>query len=154
MRVLSLALLFAASLPALAAPAPAPAVQGPFDPARDSAQDLAAAKAEAQRSGRRILVDVGGNWCPWCHKLHAFWDQQPEVKKLREQGFVLLMVDFSKGHTNEAFLGQFPKVAGYPHFFVLDAQGKMLHTQGTGVFEQDGGYSPEKITAFLKGWKP
>jgi thiol:disulfide interchange protein len=161
MRVLSLALLLAASLPALAAglpalaaQAPKPAVQGPFDPARHSFKDLEAAKAEAQRSGRRILLDVGGNWCPWCHKLHAFWAAQPELKKVRDQGFVFLLVDFSKDHKNEAFLGQFPKVKGYPHLYVLDAQGKLLHSQGTGELEHEGGYSAEKIGLFLKSWKP
>ena len=112
-----------------------------------------AAKAEAQKTGRRILMDVGGNWCPWCHKLHAFWDDQKAVKDLRDQGYVFVLVNYSKDNKNEAFLGQFPKIKGYPHLFVLDADGKLLHSQDTGELEQDKGYSPEKIAAFLKAWK-
>ena len=38
-----------------------------FDPARDPVADLATAKVEAQRGGKRIVLDVGGEWCSWCH---------------------------------------------------------------------------------------
>ena len=159
MRTLLLSLLLGASLVPLAAQtqtqtqttAVAP---GPFDPSRDSAQDLATAKAEAHQSGRRILLDVGGNWCPWCRKLHGFWDAQPDVKALRDKGFVFVLVNYSKDNKNEAFLAQFPKVKGYPHFFVLDADGKLLQSQDTGELEEGPGYSAEKIGAFLKAWKP
>jgi len=156
MRAISLSLLLATTLIPLAANAPkaAVAVAGPFDPARNSFKDLEAAKAEAKQSGRRILLDVGGNWCPWCHKLHAFWAAQKEVKNLRDQGFVFLMVNYSKDNKNEAFLAQYPKVKGYPCLFVLDADGKLLHVQDSGVLEEGGGYSAEKIGAFLKAWKP
>ena len=155
MRALTLSLLLCTGLGALAVQVPKPAAveAGPFDPARDSFKDLAAAKAEAHRSGRRILVDVGGNWCPWCRRLHAFWDAQPELKAVRDQGFVFLMVNWSKESRNEAFLAQFPKVKGFPHFFVLDADGKVLRSQDTGELEQGAGYSAEKIMAFLKAWK-
>ena len=158
MHAVTLTLLLCAGLTPLAAQAPKapvvkPAEPGPFDPARDSFKDLEAAKAEAQRSGRRILMDVGGNWCPWCLRLHAFWEAQADVKALRDQGFVLLMVNWSKENKNAAFLAQYPKVKGFPHLFVLDAEGKVLHSQETDVLEQDRGYSPERIRAFLKAWK-
>ena len=34
-----------------------------FDPARDPAKDVAAAVAQARDEGKRVLVDVGGEWC-------------------------------------------------------------------------------------------
>ena len=156
MRAISLSLLLCTSLLPLAAQAPkaAVALAGPFDPARDSFKDLAAAKAEARSSGRRILLDVGGNWCPWCHKLHAFWTAQSAVTAQRDRSFVFLLVNFSPENKNAEFLGQYPKVKGFPHFFVLDAQGVLLHSQDTGELEQEAGYSAEKIGAFLKAWKP
>lgn len=156
MRALTLSFLLCAGLLPLAARVPETpaATAGPFDPARNSAADLEAAKAEAHRTGKRILVDVGGNWCPWCRLLHGFWEAQKDVEDLRDQGFVFLMVSYSKENKNEAFLSQFPKVPGYPHFFVLDADGKLLHSQDTGVLEEGKGYSREKVAAFLKAWKP
>jgi thiol:disulfide interchange protein len=153
---LALSLLLCAGLAPLAARAPetASAQAGPFNPAADSFKDLEAAKAEARASGRRIILDVGGNWCPWCHRLHTFWDAQKDLKDQRDKGFVFVLVNFSKDNKNEAFLAQFPKVPGYPHFFVLDADGKLLQSQDTGILEEGKGYSAEKIAAFLKAWRP
>lgn len=155
MRAFTLSLLLCATLAPLAARAPEKAVlkTGPFDPARDSFKDLDLAKAEARKTGRRIILDVGGNWCPWCHLLHGFWEAQKDVKDLRDKNFVFVLVNFSKEAKNEKFLAQFPKVPSYPHLFVLDADGKVLHSQETGVFEEGKGYSREKIMAFLNAWK-
>lgn len=155
MRAFLVTALLAATLPGLAAPPDAKAPQtGPYDPARDSFKDLDAAKVEAARSGRRILLIVGGNWCPWCHRLHKLFAEDKALGAQRDRAFVTVPVDFSKDHRNEAFLGQFPKVPGYPHLFVLDAAGKLLHSQNTDALEQDKGYDRAKLAAFLEAWAP
>lgn len=143
------ALAFAAALPALAQTAPA----GPFDASRDAAKDFEAAKLEARKAGKRILLDVGGNWCSWCRLLDRFYAEQKDLRELRDRHYVTLLVNYSPEQKNEAFLGQFPKIKGYPHFFVLDASGKLLHSQDTGALEDGKGYSREKMAAFLKAWK-
>ena len=33
-----------------------------FDPTRDAAKDIEQAMAKAARTGKRVLLDVGGNW--------------------------------------------------------------------------------------------
>lgn len=135
------------------APAPAPKVQvGPFDASRDAAVDLDAAKAEAKKSGRRILLDVGGNWCSWCRLMDRWFTEQKDLKELRDQSFVVVLVNYSPENKNEATLGLYPKIEGYPHFFVLDAEGKLLQSQDTGQLEDGRGYSREKMQAFLKAW--
>jgi len=157
MRALTLSLLFAIAAAPLAAQAPVAEAHattaGPFDLSRDSFKDLEAAKAEAKATGRRILMDVGGNWCPWCHLLHGFWVNNPEVKSLRDKDYVFLMVSYSKERKNEAFLGGFPKIKGYPHLFILDAAGKVVQSQDTSELEEGKGYSAAKMTAFLEKWK-
>ena len=35
-----------------------------YDPKRDAAADIQTALREAQKTGKRVLVDVGGNWVP------------------------------------------------------------------------------------------
>ena len=136
-----------------AAPAPTPAAsKGPFDATRDAVKDFQAAKDEARRTGRRILVDVGGNWCSWCRLMDRWFTQNADLKKLRDESFVVLLVNYSPDNKNEALLSQFPKVEGYPHFFVLDAAGKVLQSQDTGQLEDGRGYSRPKMTAFLQAW--
>ena len=43
-----------------------------FDASRDSENDLADAIKEAKRSNRKILLDIGGDWCPWCRNHSCF----------------------------------------------------------------------------------
>jgi hypothetical protein len=65
-----------------------------------------------------------------------------------------MKVNYSEDNENKAFLSQFPEVKGYPHLFVLDAEGGLLHSQFTGELEQGKGYDRAKFLAFMKEWAP
>lgn len=121
-----------------------------YDVQRDPAKDLTAAIAEAHRSDRNILLDVGGTWCKWCHFMDKFFEDHADLKELRDKSFVVVYVNFSEGHENEKFLRQFPKPEGFPHLYVLNADGKLIKSEETGELE-DGksSYMPEKVREFL-----
>ncbi len=70
------------------------------------------------------------------------------------QNYVVLKINYSKENKNAAFLAQFPKIAGYPHLFVLNTKGKLLHSQNTGDLESGKQHDREKVFAFLKQWAP
>ena len=125
-----------------------------FDPARDATGDIKDALREAQVQGKRVLIDVGGEWCIWCRRLDTLFQQNRELNDYREQNFVTVKVNWSPENKNEAILSQYPKVAGYPHLFVLDNDGKLLHSQDTGKLESGKHHDPEKVMAFLKLWAP
>lgn len=125
-----------------------------FDPHRDAAQDLRSALAEAQRTGKRVLVDVGGEWCGWCHTLDKFFEQHPDLLALRETNYVTVKINYSKENENRAFLSHYPAIHGYPHLFVLDSSGAMLHSQDTSELEQGHSYNLRKLALFLKRWAP
>lgn len=125
-----------------------------FDPARDPAADLETAKVEAQRGNKRIILDVGGEWCPWCHILDKFVEGDADVRRLRDANYVWMKVNYSDDNENTAFLSQYPEVKGYPHLFVLDAEGGLLHSQFTGELEQGKSYDKAKFMAFMKEWAP
>src|SRR5690242_8089938 len=65
-----------------------------YDPARNPDQDLQDVIAQAGRSGKRILLDVGGEWCIWCHRLDAFFDQNRDLMDLREKNFIMLKINY------------------------------------------------------------
>ncbi|WP_312325882.1 thioredoxin family protein [Stenotrophomonas sp.] len=144
--------------PAAADVAAVAALNAQFDPARDPVADLATAKVEAQRGGKRIVLDVGGEWCSWCHLLDAFVEGDAEIRSFRDANYVWMKVNYSEDNENAAFLSQYPQIKGYPHLFVLDAQGTLLHSQFTGELEADKGqpkgYNREKFVAFMKDWAP
>ena len=125
-----------------------------YDPERDPAADLRAAVEDARARGSGILVIVGGEWCSWCHILDRFVKGNEEIHLLWERHFVTLKVHYDPETTNEAFLGGYPEIQGYPHIFVLDRDGALLHSQNTGLLEEGGSYSTERMLAFLTRWAP
>jgi thiol:disulfide interchange protein len=128
----------------------AAATAAPFDPDRDAARDVAAAAARARADGKRVLVDVGGEWCSWCHLLDRFFAADNEARAVRDANYVVVKVNYSPENRNKPFLSQYPAIAGYPHLFVLDADGKLVHSQDTGELEQGEGYNRDRMIAFLK----
>ena len=125
-----------------------------FDPARDPFKDLKEAVIDAQSFGKRILLDVGGEWCIWCHRLDGFLDAHPELKNFMHDNFVVLKINWSPENKNEKFLSQYPKVAGYPHIYILENDGKFLFSKNTAELEKEKSYDAEKIMNFLKEWAP
>jgi hypothetical protein len=61
-------------------------------------------------------------------------------------------INYSPENKNQKVLRQFPKIPGYPHFFVLDGNGKLLHSQNTGELESGKHHDREKVFAFLRKW--
>jgi thiol:disulfide interchange protein len=125
-----------------------------YDPARNAEQDINAAVREAKRTGKRVMLEVGGQWCIWCHIMDSFFEKNPELLSLREENFIMLKINFSEENKNEQVLSRYPEVKGYPHIFVLDAEGKLLHSQDTAKLEEGKSYNLAKFMAFLKEWAP
>ena len=125
-----------------------------FDPGRDAAADVASAVAMAKAQGKRVLVDVGGQWCSWCHILDRFIAGHADVRALVDANYVWLKVNWSPENKNEKLLSRWPAIRGYPHLFVLDAEGKLLHSQETDVLESGKDYDRAKFIAFLRAWAP
>ena len=125
-----------------------------FDPSRNPAKDVDSAVVEAKLTGKRILLDVGGEWCNWCHYLDRFFVQNKDVADFLHQKFVVVKINYSKENENKEFLSHYPKVPGYPHFFVLESDGTFLYSQDTGELEAGQGHDHDKVLAFLKRWAP
>lgn len=140
--------------PAAADVAAVAALGAQFDPKRDPANDLETAEVEAKRGGKRILLDIGGEPCELCHVLDEFIEGDAEVRSFRDANYVWVKVNVSEENRNEAFLAQYPKITAYPHLLVLDADGKLLHSQLTGELEKGKGYDRKKFFDFLKEWAP
>jgi thiol:disulfide interchange protein len=129
-----------------------PVLVAAYDPQRDSAKDVQAAVALAQSENKRILIEIGGDWCVWCHRMDAFIDGHAELPRLRNTNYLLVKVNFSPEQQNKAFFAQYPAVSAYPHIFILDSDGQLLHSQDTSELESGDSYSLEKFTAFLQKW--
>lgn len=125
-----------------------------FDPSRNPFDDLKSTVELAKNMNKRIILDIGGDWCVWCHRIDAFMNKTEEIKSLLDENFIVLKINVSKENKNEKFLAQYPAIEGYPHFFVLETDGSLLHSQNTGDLEKDKDYESEKFISFLNKWKP
>ena len=123
-----------------------------FDPSRDAAQDIKNAAVEAKQSNKRVLLDVGGEWCIWCRRLDSLYASHKDLSDFLHGHYVVVKVNYSKENKNEKVLAQYPKIPGFPHLFVLDGDGKLLVSQDTGELEKDKGHDPDKVLAFLQRW--
>lgn len=126
-----------------------------YDPARDPAEDLRQAILIAQKENKRIMLELGGDWCIWCKYLDEFYETHTAILQFRADHYVLVKVNFSDENVNQEFLSQYPAAAGYPHIYILDSDGTFLHSQAT-VDLEDGAvsYVPEVFMAFLEKWAP
>jgi thioredoxin-related protein len=125
-----------------------------YEPKRDAAKDIADAVREADRTHRHVLVEVGGEWCSWCHTLDKFFAANPDLTALRDKNFVTVKVNYSEENFNQPVLSKYPSIEGYPHIFFLDSKGKLLKSQDTGELENGHSYNLEKLKTALTTWAP
>lgn len=133
-----------------------------YDPQADGSALVSEALRQAKAEHKRVLLDFGANWCPWCHRLHQVFTTDETVRRKLAAGYLLVMIDVNKRHgtpRNAAVNEQYgdPIKEGLPVLVVLDADGRKLVTQETGALEQGGGieaHDPAKVAAFLAQWMP
>lgn len=139
-----------AALAAIAVvPAWADGLPAKFEPGRDAAADVQRATELARAQNKRVFVDVGGEWCTWCHIFDRFVASHAPVRKAMQDGYVLVKVNYSPQERNEKLLSRWPKAQGYPHFYVLDGSGALLASQPSGELEAGKDYDEGKVLAFL-----
>jgi thioredoxin 1 len=146
----ALAVLWAltAALPAFALPDIYPAPQR-------AAPDIAAALKVAAAQHRNVIVDFGGNWCTDCHVLDTYM-RDANNQAILDQNFVVVHVNVGRIDQNLDIAERYgiPLNKGVPAIAVLDAHGKLLHSQTGGEFEDMRHMQTGAVTQFLLRWKP
>ena len=119
----------------------------------DPFKDAMAAIKLAGQSNRNVLIEIGGDWCTWCHRMDVFLEKNPEVYYALHSKFVVLKISVSDSNENEAFMKDLPPVLGYPHMYVSTGTGKMILSKDTAELQEDGQYSIEHWLEFIDTWQ-
>ncbi len=122
----------------------------------DGYQQLLQAVDSASRTRKHVLVQVGGNWCPWCIRFHQFCKNVPQIDSILKSAYVYVPLNYSRENKNERALEwlEYPQRFGFPVLVVLDTKGRRIHTQDSGLLEKEKSYDTLKVFTFLKNWTP
>jgi len=124
-----------------------------YDEHRDPYADGREALKLAEETHRKVLIEVGGDWCSWCHVLDRFIKEHPEVETRLHEIFVVLKVNINDENDNAEFMSAFPPAKGYPHMYITDSSGSILHSQDTADFRENKKYSKQRFMVFFKRWQ-
>jgi thioredoxin 1 len=121
----------------------------------DAHREIEEALASAAKSGKRVMLIFGGNWCYDCHVLDAAF-HTPEIAPTLNRNYVVVHVDIGEYNKNLDLAKKYevPLERGVPAAAVLDGQGRLLVSQKNQEFEKARSMAPEDILAFLNKWKP
>jgi len=127
-----------------------------YHPEADVSAVISEGLVKAKAANKHLLLQIGGNWCPWCIKFHQFCQNDNEISSLIERNYVTIKINYSKENKNLAELKKldYPQRFGFPVFVILDREGKRIHTQNSSYLEEEKGYSKKKVLDFLKQWTP
>lgn len=127
---------------------------------QDPRADLKKAIAVAQKENKQVLIQFGGNWCPWCIRFHALINGVPALDSAMKANYVYMLLNVPREKEKRDYSlfreFQYPNRFGYPVFVILDKTGKQIHTQDSEAFEYANpkipGYDTTKVKRFLSNW--
>ena len=94
----------------------------PYDEKANASAAVDKALARAKANGKRVLIDMGGNWCGDCRILAATLEL-PEMKAFVNKNFEMVSVDvgrFDKNLQVPARYGITTRLEGVPAILIVD----------------------------------
>lgn len=125
-----------------------------YDEKADAMSQIDQALDDARESGRFVICQVGGNWCPWCLRFAKFITEDEEIANVVKENFVYIHVNTSKANKNEEALRRLgnPGRFGYPVLVILDDEGRVMHIQNSSYLEEGNSYNHKKVLEFFLNW--
>lgn len=151
--------------PALAGvPAPTPSVgtladlpvvtMKPYDEGADADAAVAAAFARARAAHKRVLIDLGGNWCPDCIVLANFLEL-PEMRRFMDAHYEVVAVDVGRFDRNlqiPARFGFSKRLDGVPTVLIAEPDGKLVNGGHVFAFTDARHMTPKGLADYLAFW--
>lgn len=129
-------------------------VPAPYDTSADAESQLKTALAKAKSEGKRVLIDMGGNWCPDCVILSNVM-LLPEVSSFVSAHYEVVLVDMGRFNKNMQIPKRFGvdgRIEGAPALLVLDADGKLLDAGHLTELDTARTMQPQAIVDWLAKW--
>jgi thiol-disulfide isomerase/thioredoxin len=126
----------------------------PYDENSNADAIVDAAFARAKKNGKRVLIDLGGNWCGDCIVL-ANLMQLPEMKSFMAAHFEIVSVDvgrFNKNLQIPARFGITQRLEGVPSVIVAEPDGSFVNPGHIAALADARHMTPQAIADWLAQW--
>lgn len=126
----------------------------PYDENADATAAVDAAFARAKANGKRVLIDLGGNWCGDCIVLANIM-QLPEMKPYIAAHFEVVTVDvgrFDKNLQIPARFGITKRLEGVPAVIIAEADGTFVNPGKITALSDARHMTPQGIADWLAQW--
>jgi len=130
------------------------AVSHPYDNLGDADEDLAAAMTRARSDGKRVLIELGADWCVDCIVL-ANVMRIPTLASFVADHYDVVLVDVGRFNRNTAIAERYGialRRDGVPAILILDRGGKLLNPGHTAVLVDARRLQPQAIADWLAQW--
>jgi thiol:disulfide interchange protein len=159
------ALLLVTAAPASAATAPRISISSlseldvpdaPFAVGADADAQVDAAFARARRDGKRVMIDLGGNWCADCRILSGLMEL-PEMRAFLASHYELVSVDVGRFNRNlqiPARFGITTRLEGVPAILIATPQGQLVNPGRVSAIQDARRMTPQALADWLAQWTP
>jgi thiol:disulfide interchange protein len=148
--------------PAFAAvPAPKPSIASlqqlpvvlmqPYDEHADADAAVAAAFERAKKAHRRVLIDLGGNWCVDCVVLSNFL-KLPEMQRFMAAHYEMVAVDVGRFDRNQQIPARFRitgRLKGVPALLIATPDGKLVNGDDIFATADASSMTPQALANYL-----
>jgi hypothetical protein len=129
----------------------------PYDVNADADKAVAAARLRARRDGKRLLIDLGGNWCLDC-RLLAGTMELPMLKAWLSRRYEIVTVDIGRLDKNlqiPARYGLRSRLEGVPALLIVDPRtDKLVNVGSISALADARSLTPQGLADWLAKWTP
>jgi len=131
-----------------------------YDASLDVEKQISEAVAKAKKENKHVLIQIGGNWCNSCIRMHKYFNTEKKVAETIGDNYVYIDVNYEPRNGTLAIFEKykFPQRMAFPVIIILDQEGDLIHTQNTSLLEKrdevtrKNGYNSLKVLRFLNNW--
>ena len=128
-----------------------------YDIHTDGEQQLAEALRQARSEHKRVLLDLGANWCSDSQAMFRLLSTNAEIQQFISERYVFDMIDVNQHGFRArnarlvARLGN-PIATGIPVLLVLDENGTVLNNDPAERLADSDHAHPTVVLAYLRKW--
>ncbi len=161
--VLLLAVALTAATPATALPAPRLSItsfaelsppDAPYDAAANANAAVDAAFARARKSHKRVLLDLGGNWCGDCRVLSGLM-ALPQMRAFLARHYEIVLVNVGRFDTNLQIAARFgftERLTGVPTVLIATPDGRLVNRGDVFALDDARDLQPQAVADWLAKW--